>query len=150
MNEFKAVKIISIFSIWLGFLAVYLFQAENLKLPGHKDGFGKRIFTFPLYSLTIFTLLFAFRFAFLSDSITLSTFNKLGFKNTGIADENVQFVSFVFTILVGTPIALLYRKLIDTRKAIEKDDDIKKYFPRTGIILALISAICSTTYLLLP
>lgn len=147
MNELKALKIIS---IWLGFLAVYFFQAENLKLPGYKDGFGKRIFTFPLYSLTIVTLFFALRFAFLSDSLILDVFNKLGIQNTGIADANVQNVSLAFTVLLGTPIAWLYRKLIDTRKAIEKDDDVKQYFPRAGFIVALIAAIGSTTYVLLP
>ncbi|AFY40919.1 hypothetical protein [Nostoc sp. PCC 7107] len=142
-------KTLLIISIWLGFLATYLFQAEKLKLPGYKDGFGKRIFTFPLYSLTLFTLFFALSVAFLSDSVTLNMFNELGIHNTGIADANVQNASIIFTVMLGTPIALLYRKLLNVREAIEKEDDVKPYFIRAGFIVAFIAAIFSTTYVLL-
>lgn len=146
MAGLKAFKIIS---IWLGFLAVYLFQAEKLKLPGYKDGFGKRIFTFPIYSLTLFTLFFALSVAFLSDSVTLNMFNKLGINNTGITDANVQNASIIFTVILGTPIVWLSRKLLEVREAIEKENDVKPYFTRAGFIVAFMAAICSTTYVLL-
>jgi hypothetical protein len=143
----KLVMFCTIASAWFGLFSVYLFSAHQL--PYYKPLFAKSVLTIPMSFLAVGLVFCGFYFAWVSDPLTLKLFNLVRISNSGIADNNIQNVSLLLTVILGIPIAVSYKLLKQAEEKIESARNCSKFFPYAGFLVAFVATIFATSAALL-